>query len=1619
MEKQIAMFTNRGMYQDVSVSKATNEFAYENYNIRITALDDHTLLSVTNEKQPSLEHTIEGLYLGHAVLGDTIVLFTVVEGSVKPDRIYTLTYEEEDNLIESYVLYEGKLNFNINNPIETLAYYESNKVQKVYWVDGLNQPRVVNIKGPIKEYDTPVKDEEEIPEDIVPFALPGITLRPGLVFNGIDTQFDFNPKVGNVPYVTITKEYTGNGLFPAGVIQYFITYYSKFDSETNIVWASDLNYINDVNRGSSPEDTISCTFKLDISNLDKNFTHIRVYSIKRTSINGTPQASIVKDINIENQESCTIIDDNKNQESIDPTMLFFLGGKDFIASTITQKDDTLFLGNIKDNTSIPSVELKEALTSTIIDSDGIKKSTLVSFNTKAIETDSPKGYYSYNRQTLNGSLSFKTFKKGEIYRFAVQFQTATGSWTTPVWIGDLKCNIAPVYDESSGCINVANAKCELTSEITNLCKDYINYKLLIADTSTEHSVVAQGVVCPTVFNYEDRIEDKTYAQASWIMRPRGGNTAWRHMEYTAPEIQGTNELEPSSSKEIEDIWDAIKIYLRPYSGHSCVLALRGYNSTTEESYLQYNTLIDNGSWNATYEKLNELVALKTPISLNDITNFDKFKKFAKRELSEASEAQLLGSNWEDAPFTEYSLLTGYNNDRLGRGFACYTVQLKDYSSEKLQEDPDYQEKKNNYYVDNTILTFHSPDIENNESIFNGGNLKFRLVGYTPITSSYSDAEINLKNKGLSSAYNVNKSSIKNVENISKESATLVYKPLYKDSGWLVEHSEDIPTYYRPSLQLVDYPIHMWHKQGSIVGFNEKTFNTDKTQMDSVPAELKDKTFGTQRFSYDTKYFNTYWSSKITKTQYVGDNTKDLIGINLPDNYTVFYSGNNDKLLAFTEPYNVGDIEQQDPVRVKYNSTSHVVFGLLNNDRTKLKSLPTLNSESEAYSEIYNTKTTPIFAWEYSKLNPVMSKIKSLGVYKDNGTDFNNNNDFNNWWNNIVRCYLGEENMNNILHSDTSNVFYIFITSSNYVDTIYKVIKLTTKGSILTVTNREVGTLADFAEELLGKSFNVAQYTDYVPLSDGWEAFGFTKEDFKVGTLLTIKKHLIVNNQQTYISVYSSTPLVPDTSTLETVDTDGYPYLYLGELYRDIDYSNLYGGYDDNALELINWLPASSNCGIKGIIELSEGDTYYQRWDCLKTYPSTEEDINKVIDVTSFMVETRRNIESNYSNRIGDFKNLLTVRPSNFTKYNEVYDQPNNFFVYNILDDKYAHMKYDTQVAWSMQKTPNSDVDAWTNISLANVLNLKGEHGSLNKLINYNDTLLAFQDTAISIVNFNNRTALSTESGVPIEIANSYKVDGYRFLTATNGCTSKELIAIGANGLYFIDSYNKGLYLFNSEGIQKLSEQGMSVWFNDNTKGISRIAYNPLTNDLYILQSDKALLYNEKLQAFSTFIDFINTSYKAMFNFKGLPLSFKTTLDNTEVLKLNNGKYHNNYSITYKVNPEPYLDKTFTNIEFIADCYDSPIEGVPNSFGTKADKVHPFNKISIWNEYQYGEVNDTTLNRKYPDYARKFRIRRVDLPRDKSNGRDRIRNPWAMLKLLNDNQHDLHMVFHNLNVIYYR
>lgn len=230
MRKQIQYIPQKGMNQDLSISKATPEYIFEAFNMRLSAYDDNTLFTLTNEKgntpiqirkeEDFSQTSIMGVLIGYAVLNDYLILFTTerettqeqkmnsAPNDTKTDRIYRL--KKNIPFIETTgyytllikTLFEGtgvnSLNFAQNSLIETLTSFESEEVQKVYWVDKYNQPRFINIvSSRIDETD------------------------PKRRFN--NRSFNFSSNLELKENITIVKRKTG-GQFHSGVIQYAFSY---------------------------------------------------------------------------------------------------------------------------------------------------------------------------------------------------------------------------------------------------------------------------------------------------------------------------------------------------------------------------------------------------------------------------------------------------------------------------------------------------------------------------------------------------------------------------------------------------------------------------------------------------------------------------------------------------------------------------------------------------------------------------------------------------------------------------------------------------------------------------------------------------------------------------------------------------------------------------------------------------------------------------------------------------------------------------------------------------------------------------------------------------------------------------------------------------------------------------------------------------------------------------------------------------------------------------------------------------------------------------------------------------------------------------------------------------
>ena len=513
----------------------------------------------------------------------------------------------------------------------------------------------------------------------------------------------------------------------------------------------------------------------------------------------------------------------------------------------------------------------------------------------------------------------------------------------------------------------------------------------------------------------------------------------------------------------------------------------------------------------------------------------------------------------------------------------------------------------------------------------------------------------------------------------------------------------------------------------------------------------------------------------------------------------------------------------------------------------------------------------------------------------------------------------------------------------------------------------------------------------------------------------------------------------NTQTGSSINVNNdHSILWLAELSREIDTKSLFGGDTEEALLNNRWQVAGDPVFIVNndgtaksdvTIEYLQGDTYFQRYDCLKTYPYSLEDENNVTEILSFCCETRVNLDGRYDKNRRNYTNLA-LSPNNFNKINPAYSQSNNYFNYYVLDSSLNANTFANSIAWSQEKHLGEEVDAWTNINTASSIDLDGNKGEITALKTFNNEIFCFQKEGLSNILFNSRVQIPASDGVPIEITNGLKVNGKRYISSI-GCTNKWSIVDTPSGLYFIDDITKGIYLFNGSALNNLSNTlGFNQWVKKNssmskwnpaTFNNFKTSYDKVNRDVYFINKDNCLCYSELLGQFTSFYSYEGVPY--MFNIEDSFYSIKDT-SLWEQFKGDYNKFYDKekpYSITYISNPEYAYDKIFNNIEFRADTYEwitKDKEGKDiEPYWELSDKT--FDTIQVENEYQNtGEVELTNTKNRPSKLKRKFRIWRVQIPRDMSNGRDRIRNTWAKIKLEHKNPGNCKTELHDLMVYYF-
>ena len=1558
----------QGMSRDLAMSRFNPNLVCDARNIRITPLKNNsTLLSVTNEKGTASAvvqgSSIIGTVVGYAVLNNVLVLFTSDSGI---DRIYKVIFTDSYETITCVKLFEDNLGLRADHPLETLPIYENSQIQKVYWVDGVNQPRVINITG-----NTLITNND---------------------------FFNFNRKIDGGYKMEITK-FNSGGEFPAGTVQYCFNYFNKFGQETNIVDISPLYYLCPKDKGLPADALSNSSFLIKLSGLDSSYEYVRLYSIIRTSENATPNVHIVGDYKISTVQSIA------EWEEQNPPFDVFSYANAYVYDINTGEEV------FKVDAQYPEPDLYQSVDIPLL-------------GTQALYVSSSGYLYAgFSRNTGNKrtSISISHDVDGvHVYRnspsVAIKRSRFTGSYVDSVVTTDTGI-VGSTIDASAllflGGQNIVPATMthkDTTLFFGNVKQNTPNIGTLLVGGYSLRDVVrgrAEACVYDYAGNEKDSfvatLEDYNYvAGANFYNQPIDNNkSSYDTKFFKARENYRLGLIAQYQTGEwSEAVWidDADETFApgtlvfyqndQPEYNHFWGASYRkpGFKATIPSSVV--NALKSAGFIRiapvAVYPEFSDRKVLFQGLLSGTVYNVDDRR--------------------DNSPYVQadWRFRIGYDDTRINGEIQCntYDAAPKYPTGTKggniLTADEFVNYYANQYYRDSSILSFHSPDIEEDENIVQSdiSDAKLRIVGISNLGFNYdssthtfsgqtpeivADSFITTTSQGYSPDYagikdfsffaGTTEKNPRNTQQVVSHTEDLAFNG-YQDNAVAVVNSGDhegkISTL--STTKVYRWITYLWHRNGSLN--NQSTLSAESLKYGSIRyAMLGKKCISEIRYGRTT-FFQTVNSFGPTSVPLAINSPKfydsDQLSVSKLDAGNrggILYYGNIDKVIV----PNFKDVTGV-TCQIDSSSTSDISS---KGYPIEYESVVDYSDAAQASSSTTNTNS----GRPQRQGGSTVSYIPRNSYNESSGTG---GDPVNYGKDPVLMRYRSTKHIVLGLNSGTDDVIH------------------------------QLGYLPLGAASLTYPAFwNDNTATERVDvLHDILDNSNFNGS----GTLFTNMRNVV----------------------------------YVAELYRDFTEERLAARFGGNSQEAILnnvWTRCGDSVQLQSneaaTLFFKEGDTYLGRYDCLKSYPLTDEDQNQIVSIYSTEIESRVNLDARYDKNRGLSSNMY-VRPTNFNLFNHPgYEQKNQYFTYKAIDyDRYRSLTYPNMITWSLEKKMGADIDAWTSIPMTSTGDAQGDLGEITKLVCFNDNIFCFQNRGVSQLLFNERVQVPVSDGQPIEITNGLKFGGLRYLSNQIGLSNKWSLCETPYGVYFIDDEKNTLYQMSGQKFEDLStKKGFRTWLAENNSydvwnpveyNNIRTFYDKLNGDLYFMGKEESLVYSEQLGTFTSFMDYAGLPMLANINDKFFAVKKEEDSAEDRLHQLFAGPFNlffnefKPYWLTFISNSDPTIDKVYDNLGWRTIDYSY----VTSGFAGYLEPMKTFDMLRVWNDHQdTGEVDLYDTAGKPSILKKKFNVFRAQIPRDKlgawkGKGLNRIRNTWTYIQLARRVENTDFMQFSDLDVDFF-
>lgn len=309
-----------------------------------------------------------------------------------------------------------------------------------------------------------------------------------------------------------------------------------------------------------------------------------------------------------------------------------------------------------------------------------------------------------------------------------------------------------------------------------------------------------------------------------------------------------------------------------------------------------------------------------------------------------------------------------------------------------------------------------------------------------------------------------------------------------------------------------------------------------------------------------------------------------------------------------------------------------------------------------------------------------------------------------------------------------------------------------------------------------------------------------------------------------------------------------------------------------------------------------------------------------------------------SNARDNYASFIQAEPCEITEayvqkepeyvYNSVYSVQNTSIplaAYDDLNPQDYNKTIDTRVYYSDLKQNDEIIDSWCKFRSSNFIDVDQQYGPITNISTFKNVLTFFQEQSFGVLSVNDRSVATDNSGQNIVLGTGGVLDRYDYYSNTYGMHKQQFCAVcTTGGMYWFDSHNNVICLFDGQSVVQLSKQGkvqniLNKYKKDNN---FKVFYNNRYNEVVfnVLSDDMQIVYNEMIGKFTSTltipfdgaIQFFNGEYLVKKNDTVCVYQYDY-LD--ESPKSTNQQLLSSY-VKYVVAQQPLITKVFDNQEIV-------------------------------------------------------------------------------------------------------